>query len=268
MSLLDELTSTISYSKVERKIVDFIRDYVYSSSVEGVVLGLSGGVDSSVTATLLVKSLGRNNVLALIMPHSETSKVDVEDAISVAKMLNIEYKVINIDKCVDVVINSSPWLIGYTDKVVKGNIIARIRMIILYHHANALKRLVAGTSDRSEYLLGYFTKHGDGAADFFPLLDLYKTQVRKLAYYLGLPKRICEKPSSPGLWRDHLAIEELGFNYGIIDQVLYGYFDKKLPINEIAEKVGLNVEDVKNILNRIKVTEHKRVLPPHPKLRY
>lgn len=258
----------MSFSRVEREIVDFVRDYIYSSKVEGVVLGLSGGVDSSVTATLLVKSLGRKNVLALIMPHSETSRVDVEDAISVAKMLNIEYRVINIDKCVNVVINSSPWLIRCTDKVVKGNIIARIRMVILYHHANALRRLVAGTSDRSEYLLGYFTKHGDGAADFFPILDLYKTQVRKLAHYLGLPKRICEKPSSPGLWKGHLAVEELGFSYEIIDQVLYGYFDKKLSKDKIAEKVGLSVEDVESILNRVKVTEHKRMLPPHPKLRY
>jgi len=258
----------LDYGKIVNKALDFIREYVSSSGVGGAVLGLSGGVDSSVTATLLAKALGREKVLALIMPHKETSKRDVEDAIEVARLLGIPCRVINIDDCIKSITTSSPWLTKLTDKVVRGNIIARIRMVILYYHANALKRLVAGTSDRSEYLLGYFTKYGDGAADFFPILDLYKTQVRMLAKYLGLPRKIYEKPSSPGLWKGHLAVEELGFDYDVIDQILYGYFEKKLTLNKLAKEVGLRAVDVKAILERVKKTEHKRAPLPYPKLRF
>jgi len=267
LGILEEIIN-LDYSEIENKALDFIRRYVSSAGVNGAVLGLSGGVDSSVTATLLTKALGRENVLALIMPHKETSKSDVEDAVEVARLLGISYKVINIGECVKSIIESSPWLTKLIDKVVRGNIIARVRMVILYYHANALKKLVAGTSDRSEYLLGYFTKYGDGAADFFPILDLYKTQVRMLAKYLGLPRKIYEKPSSPGLWKGHLAVEELGFDYDVIDQILYGYFEKKLAINELAKEIGLRIDDVKAILERVKKTEHKRAPLPYPKLRF
>ena len=120
MGILEEIIN-LDYSEIENKALDFIRRYVSSAGVNGAVLGLSGGVDSSVTATLLTKALGRENVLALIMPHKETSKSDVEDAVEVARLLGISYKVINIGECVKSIIESSPWLTKLIGKVVRGN---------------------------------------------------------------------------------------------------------------------------------------------------
>jgi len=256
----------LDYHEITLKIEKFIKTYLEQANAKGVVVGLSGGVDSSTVATLLVRALGKEKVLGLIMPHKETSPDDIKDAIALAKLLNINYRIIEISKPLEDIVEISPWLKKLTNKVVKGNIIARLRMIVLYYHANALNYLVAGTGDKSEYLLGYFTKFGDGAADFFPILDLYKTQVRALAKHLGVPEKIYSKPSSPGLWKGHLAREELGFEYDIIDQVLYGYFEKKLSVNAIAHIIGISVNDVKDILTRVKMSEHKRKLPPYPKV--
>lgn len=264
--LLTELINKINYDKAELIIRNFIKEYLRETGAHGAVIGLSGGVDSSVVATLLVKALGRNNVLGLIMPHAETSDNDLKDAVYVAELLGITYKVIRINGILKDIIMLSPWLTKHTDKIVKGNIIARIRMLLLYYHANALKMLVAGTGDKSEYLIGYFTKFGDGAADFFPILDLYKSQVRELAKYLNLPEKIWKKPSSPGLWRGHLAKEELGFEYNVIDQVLFGYFEKKLKIEELAKLISISESDVRNILARVERTRHKRKPPPYPQI--
>ncbi len=266
MNLYDEILMKLDYHEITLKIEKFIKTYLEQANAKGVVVGLSGGVDSSTVATLLVRALGKEKVLGLIMPHKETSPDDIKDAINIAKLLNINYRIIEISKPLEDIVEISPWLKKLTNKVVKGNIIARLRMIVLYHHANALNYLVAGTGDKSEYLLGYFTKFGDGAADFFPILDLYKTQVRALAKHLGVPEKIYSKPSSPGLWKGHLAREELGFEYDIIDQVLYGYFEKKLSINVIAHVIGISVNDVKDILTRVKMSEHKRKLPPYPRV--
>jgi len=266
MKLYEEIITKPNYSLVRSKIENFIKKYFEESGAKGVVIGLSGGVDSSTVATLLVRALGKEKVLGLIMPHKETSSRDINDALEIAKLLGIEYKVVHIDKPVEAIVKISPWLASKTDKVVRGNIIARVRMTILYYHANALNYLVSGTGDKSEYLLGYFTKYGDGAADFFPILDLYKSQVRELAKRLGVPEKIYSKPSSPGLWRNHLAIDELGFEYDVIDQVLYGYFEKKMDIAFLAKEIGISVNDVKNILLRVKRSKHKRELPPYPKL--
>ncbi len=150
------------------------------------------------------------------------------------------------------------------DRVVEGNIRARIRMTILYAYANQYNLLVAGTGDRSEILIGYFTKYGDGGADFFPIGCLYKTQVRRFAVFLGIPEKIAYKPSSPRLWKDHLAEKELGLKYEVIDAVLYSLFDKKLSPQQTAEKLGISLEVVERILSRYYSTSHKRETPPIP----
>jgi len=266
MGLYEEIITKPNYSLVISKIEDFIKKYIEEAGAKGVVVGLSGGVDSSTVATLLVRALGKERVLGLIMPHKETSPKDISDALEIAKLLDIEYKVIYIDKPVEAIVKITPWLASKTDKVIRGNIMARIRMVILYYHANALNYLVGGTEDKSEYLLGYFTKYGDGAADFFPILDLYKSQVRELAKRLDVPESIYSKPSSPGFWKNHLARDELGFEYDIIDQVLYGYFEKKMDVENLAKEIGISVSDVKNILLRVERSKHKRELPPYPKL--
>ncbi len=246
---------SVDYERVISRITNFIKDFVNKSGKKGVVIGLSGGIDSTVTAYLCVKSLGDQNVIGLIMPEANvTPEEDVKDALDVAKNLNIEHHIIDITSYV----KSIESLIPDSDIVSKGNIRARIRMVILYYYANTKDYLVAGTGDKSEILLGYFTKYGDGASDFMPIADLYKTQVRALGKYLGIPEKIVLKKSSPRLWAGQMAETELGLSYDIIDPILYGLIDLRLNIKAVAEKVGVSEGTVRSIYNRVLLNEHKR----------
>ena len=153
------------------------------------------------------------------------------------------------------------------DKVSKGNLKARTRMIYLYYYANKLKRIVCGSSDKSETMMGYFTKWGDAAADISPLMDLYKTQVRQLALHIGVPKEIATKPSTPALWPGHLAEEELGIKYETLDLILYG-LEHFMTTEEIAQQLNLDTKLVDDIKRRWLATEHKRRMPLTTKIGY
>lgn len=256
--VLEELLN-IDYGFVTRYIVSRIKEVVDSAGVNNVVVGLSGGLDSSVTTRLLAEALGSNRVLAFIMPYSKaTSEEDVEHALELAKSLNIEYRVLRIDSIVDEFIR----IIGVEapEPVPLGNLMSRVRMAILYYYSNSARALVAGTSDKSEILIGYFTKYGDGAADFYPIACLYKTQVRRLAEYLGLPTYIVRKPSSPGFWKGHLAENEIGLKYEVIDVVLYLLFDKKLDADSIVAQYGLDRDVVRRVIEMYRRSVHKRKL--------
>ena len=139
-------------------------------------------------------------------------------------------------------------------------------MCTLYYYANHYNLIVCGTSDKSELLIGYFTKYGDGGVDILPLGDVYKTQVRKLAKALGIPEKIIRKPSSPRLWPGQLAEEELGLRYEEIDAILYHYVDLKYSIDDIIKKLPISRDKILRVLNMMKSTEHKRKLPPYPKI--
>ncbi|MCC6022397.1 MAG: NAD+ synthase [Desulfurococcaceae archaeon] len=251
-----------------KELIDYIRSYVDSVGVRGVVLGVSGGADSATTAALAVKALGPERVYALILPDKENEEEDIRDAELVTKVLglkNAEY--IDITGIVESFLKALKTDYDRASKIPKGNIKARVRMVILYYYANIHNLLVVGSSDRSEYLLGFFTKWGDGAADIYPLINLYKTQVRLLAEYLGIPEKIAWKPSSPGFWRGHKARDELGADYDVIDRVLYHLIDLRLSPVETAERVGVPLELVYSILRRVESTEHKRrfiQFPPKP----
>ncbi|MEM4416688.1 MAG: NAD+ synthase [Nitrososphaerota archaeon] len=200
----------LDYKSVEKGLVSFISDYVERAGAEGVVVGLSGGVDSSVVATLCVRAVSRERVLGLIMPAGFTPAEDVEDARWLASWLQIRHKIIPIDPIVSAYASQLGVDIERPDsRLAYANLRARIRMSILYFHANLLNYLVAGTGDKSEILIGYFTKYGDGGVDFLPLAGLYKTQLRQLAKSLGLPDRIAFKPSSPQLYPGHKAVDEI-----------------------------------------------------------
>lgn len=244
-----------------RKIERFIYRYVSESSAKGLVLGLSGGLDSSVVAKLAVNALGPAKMLSLIMPTSVTPEVDVTDAIDLARSLGMRYKIINIEP----LIRGYGKLVPHNERA-KGNLAARIRMSLLYYHAAIEGYLVAGTSDRSEKLIGFFTKHGDGAADILPIADLYKTQVRQLASFLGIPKGIIEKKSSPRLWKDHLAEEEIGMSYDTLDPILRMLVDKEKSPKEVAKKLGIPVSDVKRVKEMVDKSPHKRMPAPYAKL--
>jgi len=199
------------------RIVEFIRKKVKEAKADGIVIGLSGGIDSALVAKLCVDALNGHEVLALVMPTKFTPKEDKNDAIEFAKSLGIEWKIRELDEIVDVLDQTVGVLLS---KLSKGNMTTRLRMIFLYAFANQFNYLVAGTSDKSENFLGYFTKWGDGAVDFEPIIHLTKTEVRELAKFLEIPNRIVNKPSSPRLWKDHNAEKELGVSYKKLDKLL------------------------------------------------
>jgi NAD+ synthase len=255
----------LDYKTVGEKLIQFISDYVGSSGAGGVVIGLSGGVDSSVVATLCVRALGRERVLGLIMPTSFTPSDDVRDAEWLVSWLGIRHKHIPIDPIVDAYAAQLGWSLQEpAARMAYANLRARVRMSILYFHANMLNYLVAGTGDRSEILIGYFTKYGDGGVDFLPAAGLYKTQLRHLARSLGIPDRIAFKPSSPQLYPGHRAIDEIPADYDILDRVLFHLFDEGRTVDETARLTGVSRETVENIYSRFLRTRHKREMPVTP----
>jgi NAD+ synthase len=249
----------LDYNAVLETLIAFVRESAEKARAEGVVIGISGGIDSATVAYLAAKTLGKEKVLGLIMPYYENR--DVEDAKLVCESLGIEYKVINIRPIVDSFVSQ----LGFQpDNRSLGNIMARTRMILLYAHANQLNRLVLGTSNRSEFLTGYFTKWGDGASDYAPLINLYKTEVWEVAKLLGVPGRIIEKKPSAGLWEGQTDEDELGISYRLLDEILWRLVDLKMPKDRIAEELGTGVERVEYVEGLVRRSEHKRRLPLGP----
>ena len=185
-------------------------------NAKAVVIGLSGGIDSAVVAALCAKALGKKKVLALIMPERKDSHY--RDAVALAKQLGIDYKVIDIKP----IVREFDKKCRPTDKTARANIRARTRMTLLYYYSNLLNRRVAGTGNRSEKEIGYFTKWGDGAADFFPIAHIYKTDLPAMARKLDIPEKIVRKKPSAGLWRGQTDEKELGLSYATIDAALKG----------------------------------------------
>jgi len=252
---------------VEARIKRFIRDYVEKCEANGVVLGVSGGLDSCTTAALASLSLGGRKVLGLVLPEEETyNSTDIQHAKLVAQKFGFDLEVIDISFTLKACFQSLP-IYDTADRLSKGNVKARIRMVYLYYYANKLNRLVCGSSDKSETMMGYFTKWGDAAADISPIMDLYKTQVRKLALHIGVPAEIVAKPPSPRLWPSQLAEEELGVKYETLDLILLG-LEHFMTSEEIAEQLELPVKIVNAIKRRWLATEHKRRLPITAKLGY
>ncbi|WP_087036949.1 NAD+ synthase [Thermococcus litoralis] len=251
----------LDYEKVINMLISFIQEKVEESKVKGVVLGISGGVDSATVAYLATKALGKERVLGLILPYYINQ--DVDDALLVCKELGIEHKLINIKEIVDQFEKS----IGFElDRVSKGNLMSRTRMVILYAYANSKNYLVLGTSNKSEFLTGYFTKWGDAASDYAPLINLYKTEVWEIAKRVGVPERIINKKPSAGLWEGQSDEDELGISYKLLDEILYRLVDLKMEKNKIAEELNVPIEKVKHVENLVKRSEHKRRLPIGPEI--
>ena len=248
-------------ASISKKIERFIARYVLASDAKGLVMGLSGGLDSSVVLKLAVNALGAAKVHGLIMPSSVTPDQDVGDATSLAKDLGVRYEVIKVDPIVRSFVVSLP-----ESERAQGNLTARIRMCILYYYAALSGYLVAGTSDKSEKMIGFYTKYGDGAADILPIADLYKTQVRKLASFLGVPVSIIEKKSSPRLWKDHVAEEEIGMSYEKLDPILQLLAKSRSLTKGTARKHGVSFNDFQKVKDMVDKAAHKRRPVPYPKL--
>jgi len=251
--------------EIINKITKFIKEKVKEAKANGVVIGLSGGIDSSVTAYLCVKALGKDKVLGIIMPEKNTNPKDVEHAKIVAENLGIKYIISDITDILKAFGAGGYVPTREFDKIADGNLKARIRMCILYYFANKYNLLVAGTSNKSEIYVGYGTKYGDTACDIRPIGNLFKTEVRELAKYLGVPKEIIEKPPSAGLWEGQTDEEELGVKYETLDKILKLYEEGK-SAEDISKELGISLEVVNHVFNLIKKSEHKRTLPPTPEI--
>jgi len=252
----------LDWEAVVDEITTFIRNTVKAAGAHGSVVGLSGGIDSSLVAKLLVKALGRERVLSVLMPTSFTPAKDIDDAKWLVNDLQIKSEIVDIQPTVDMLakaLQTRGDLEG--TKMPLANVRSRTRMVILYYYANLNSYLVAGTGDRSEDLIGYFTKYGDGGVDFLPISHLYKTQVRKLAEHLGLPPSIVMKPSSPQLYPGHKATDEIPLDYDQLDHVLRMLFDESRPAAEVAAKTKVGINTVQDVITRFEDSAHKRAYP-------
>ena len=245
------------------RIRRFLKNQRDRTGTTNFVLGMSGGLDSSVTAALCAQAIGGKHVIGVHMPERETrDENNLHDAKNVAEKFRIRFELVDIT---DLVMAASRTLSGMGWKrspVPYGNVKARLRATVLYYLANKDHGLVVGTGDKSEIMLGYFTKFGDGACDIQPLADLYKSSVRDLAGHLGLPKRVYSKPPSPGLWPGQTAEGELGLEYEKLDTILWG-LERWMSPADIARETGLSLGIVRKTRNRWISSEHKR-RPPLP----
>jgi NAD+ synthase len=233
------------------EVEQMIRYTYWTSGCKGIVVGLSGGVDSAVAATFCCRAIGGDKVLGLSLPSNVSIPADIRDAATLCNQLGMVHRVVSIE----------PMLEGFKtmpefkdSRYLIGNLMARIRMAVLYYHANRDHTIVCGTSNRSEYLLGYCTKFGDNSADLQPLLHLYKTEVYDYAKELGIPESIMKKAPSAGLWEGQSDEEEIGLSYEKIDVSLRALeLQGWIPETPAEEKV----------LELVRKSEHKRLPAPN-----
>lgn len=242
---------------IARKMISgFIKDQVEKVGLNGAVIGLSGGIDSALSAYLSVEALGAENVLAVRMPYKTSSQSSLTDADAVIEDLGIPNMTVPISEMADALINQFPDM----NNVRKGNIMARARMVVLYDQSAARGLLPMGTSNKTEFLLGYSTLYGDSGVAIQPIADLYKYQVRQLSVAVGVPDSILNKPPSADLWEGQTDEDELGFTYDEVDQVLYLLVDERYTLNEIVAE-GFERDFVEKVWRRVKANHYKRTMP-------
>ena len=251
----------INAAFVEKILTAFIKEELGKCGFKKGILGLSGGLDSAVCAALAARALGPKNVIGLIMPYGKRFGPDLEDARDVARILKIDARTIDIAPMVDAYFKKNP-----TDKrLLKGNKMARERMSILYDWSAREKALILGTSNKTELLIGYGTIHGDLACAINPMGDLYKTQVRELAAYLGIPERIRTKAPSAGLWAGQTDEGEIGLTYAELDEILKHLVEGRESPREVVAR-GFSKNQVEKIVRLICGSEFKRQMPPIAKI--
>jgi len=244
----------LNFEELNIKIQNWIKDYLDSANCDGVVVGLSGGIDSSVTAALCSNALGDEKVIGVSLPCESIQK-DIDDAEVVAKKLGIKFMKVDLTPVYQEFINQFSSKIK-SNKISKGNIKPRLRMTSLYFIGQSKGHfLVAGTGNRTEIAIGYFTKYGDGGVDFEPIGDLYKCEVRQLGKLLNLPTEIINKPPSAGLWEGQTDEDEIGISYFDLDEIIYR-MDYNLSMTDLDQD---KVDKVKTMINSSK---HKRKMPP------
>ena len=251
---------TVTQDDVD-ELIDFIRSTLERTGCKGVVIGLSGGLDSAVVTKLCVDALGPDKVLNIFMPSGVTISDDYILTKDLSKLWGTEYRIMDIQPAVDSL--QSVLLSKEEAPLDRGNISARCRMIVLYNQARKRNFLVMGTSNQSELMMGYFTKFGDGACDVTPLANMYKTQVRELAKLIGVPGEFIIKPPSAGFWAGQTDEEEMQITYDELDKILYG-FEQEAGDKEISAFSGVSMEKIQDIRTRVAAAAHKRLHPIRP----
>jgi len=258
----DQISSLeINTELATRILTDFIRTEIERAGFKRAVIGVSGGVDSALSCVLTARALGAKNVLALFMPYASTAPESHQHAQEIIEFSGVKSETLEITPMVDPLLSE----ISDGEQIRRGNIMARMRMIILFDRSAAFKGLVVGTGNKTEILLGYSTLYGDSACAINPLGDLYKTQVRQLALALEIPAAIIEKPPSADLWSGQTDEDELGFTYEQVDRLLVLMIDGRYDI-EACVAAGFQRAFVEKVLQRIRGSQYKRLMPPIAKL--
>lgn len=239
-----------------KMLCGFISDQIEKAGMKGAVIGLSGGIDSALSAYLSAQALGSDNVLAVRMPYKSSSESSLTDAETIIEELGLPSITVPITDMVDPLIAQFPDM----SNVRKGNIMARMRMVVLYDQSAARGLLPMGTSNKTEFLLGYSTIYGDSGVAMQPIADLYKYQVRQLARALGVPDSVLSKAPSADLWAGQTDEDELGFTYDAVDQVLYLLVDERYTVEEVINE-GFEADFVKDVWRRVKANHYKRTMP-------
>jgi NAD+ synthase len=246
---------------VETVLTKFIKEEVTSAGLAKAVIGLSGGVDSAVSCALAAKALGPENVLAVAIPYETSSPDSMADAKKVAEKTGVRFETVDISTM------AGPYLAenGEIGNVRKGNVLARLRMIVLYDRSAREKALVIGASNKSELLLGYGTLFGDLASAINPIGDLYKTQIWDLAKHLKIPKRVIEKKPTADLWEGQTDEDELGFSYREVDRLLYYMVDERRRDKEL-QGMGFTKTFIDRVREMVRKNQFKRRMPLIAKL--
>ncbi len=247
------------------EIEAFIRTKMDEAGRQKAVVALSGGIDSSLVAILAVRALGPERVISHTLPDEDsTSPQDTKDAEELARSLGILCRHISIHPSLEGFKQTFQEVGLHGDQRAWANVKPRLRMIVNYFVANFENGLVLGTGNKSELLLGYFSKFGDGGVDLLPIGHLYKTQIRQLARAVGVPEPVLGKPPSAGLWKGQTDEEELGISYDEVDKILHCLHDRRMSISQTVKTLQTRKQIAQRVADRIKAGEHKRRLPPVP----
>ncbi|NOR90630.1 MAG: NAD+ synthase [Anaerolineales bacterium] len=257
----EELSLSINTGMVRKILVDFIRDELARAGFSRAVVGVSGGVDSALTCFLSAEALGPENVLAIFMPYETTSADSRDHAALVIEATGARQQTVDITAMTIPVFDRFPE----ADKIRRGNVMARMRMIVLYDQSVAFNGLVIGTGNKTESLLGYTTLYGDSACAINPLGDLYKTQILQLARAVGVPEPIVSKPPSADLWDGQTDEDELGFTYDEVDRLLLLLIDQDLSAQACVD-AGFDEKFVQKVVERMRRNQFKRIQPPVARL--
>ncbi|MFX0083859.1 MAG: NAD+ synthase [Candidatus Hodarchaeota archaeon] len=244
----------LEYEQIISEIQNWIRDYCKSANADGIVVGISGGIDSAVTSTLCANAVGKDAVIGLGLPCLSNPK-DLSDAKLLATHLGIEFLIFDLSSVYEEIIKITENNIEL-NKIATANLKARLRMVTWYFVAQSKGTyLIGGTGNRTELAIGYFTKYGDGGVDIEPLGGLYKCEVREIAKKLNIPENIINKPPSAGLWEGQTDEGEIGMKYDLLDEILYR-IDYNLDLNDF------NSNDLEKVKKMMKASQHKLTMPP------